>query len=945
MKHPRIVAVLLACCLVSVAFVPSATALTWTESDEIWTDSAGVNQNWDSPLHVSSRVLGATIYVAIHTRDGGLGLVRSNDGFDTFTGSSITSDAVDKHNLAVMNFSNMAVCYTSGGDLWFKRSSNGAVWFSSVAVETTATLTGSCYITTFGDDWAILYGDTTNTDLRLKISTDDGVSWGSAIVVDGNEAATGNTHSIAYAKKNETTGMVVYTGATSTTLRKCITTTSGATWTSCAAIPESGDNAGAAAHWVVNDTYDVAGFDTATDLLKWCRSESAGADGTWGCGVVRGAIEITNDPGALSVLSDPDDPAKVVVIAARATNMTYYQTDDAGATSPWFGADVRTFQSHPGLVDAVLMPNGNIGLAVQFCRNHVDPFNEISCVSTRRQDTAWRQTAFASSGALDAAASATVDDLVGFDVDPTGQIAIARTELGENVQVWNAQTLGAAIGGPIDTDCAAGTNDYEDAVMAKAPFAGQTGSTLVGYLSCTFGGDSNQFRIRTATADVPTADDFGGCVPVPSPDQDGCLYDIPLDEWGEDSVESGLGQLGQVDDFPIDYGTTASSNFGLTNTRQIAWAFASQQCDSPPGPSYCDGDEPGYVGVAMWTDGDVSDANGDDVLVEPAQDVNDFCLGKDGSTYYLASASSGQPSHTWQVIFDQHPDTVGVDVPVLDASIVQPPSGIGSGASAIACGGGQILIHNNDGTVGLYTRQGTFLDSVHVSFATRRGVAISEEFKGPWVAIDDRGDSCTTASEGTNDCIQFGAYVEDLQTVHIVNLTGEEIANVVSIPLPVGVIEGTSPFHSVSMDRTAQNVWIALGDQILRYSVYPFTTIEPVSIIPGDAVPEDTGSDDGLFAPPDIPGVSESGNRIIAAVFCMGIFMGTFGTIPTALRFYQGRRGAAAVAFDERLAFVGLIIGFVLSWQLDYLTAGAVFVSVLAAGGLIGGRLWKVTRG
>lgn len=529
---------------------------------------------------------------------------------------------------------------------------------------------------------------------------------------------------------------------------------------------------------------------------------------------------------------------------------------------------------------------------------------------------------------ITADATASVTGLVGFDVDPTGGIAIARTASGENVLVYSAQNLGTAISPTIDTNCATGANPYEDAVMAKSLFTG-AGSQLVAFLSCTVGGDSNQFQIRQANGDPPTEDDFDGCQPAAVAGGDVCVYDIPLDEF-EEPIESALGQLGQIQDWPIDFSRRDTSFFGLDN-RYITWAFATQQCNNPPGPSHCDGTENGEVGVVAVTTQGAEGNNVDKVQQIPNQDVSDFCVGLDGTQYYIGASGEGQPARTWR--FNLDIDNSGFAF--LDVDIVEPGSTMHSSTLGIACGGGQVLVEAD--TTYLHTRQGAFLDSIEFTGTqVRRGLALSDEFVHS-TDPDLDSDSCSTATEGTNDCVQYGVAVRGT-TAHVLNLTGGVIQELATITLPSGT------FHSVFMDRTAQNVWIATSTNIARYSVLAVTTIDPVSQIPPEDGPGDVDSDDGLFSSSgetlgNAIGTSTFGGNLILGALLMGIVAYGVGTGYGNVMDNQSMQ-PRAFRVNPWAAAVGAAVGFLLAWGFGFFDTATVFAMVVLVGLVVGVRMW-----
>lgn len=490
--------------------------------------------------------------------------------------------------------------------------------------------------------------------------------------------------------------------------------------------------------------------------------------------------------------------------------------------------------------------------------------------------------------------TASVTNLVGFNVDPTGTTAVARTDGGKNVKTWDGLNLGTAIA-TVNTNCDLGFK--EDAVMV------QYDGNLVGFLNCDGTGDPQYFSIR----------DIDGSTPEPQDavDADGetctwgtgagqCPYDIPLADFDE-PADSSLGQIGQVKDFPISYANNDEESFEGADVRQVAWAFTSQDPD------------PGEVGLAMYTEKTGSPNAAITRSVNFASSLaEDWCVGLDDNNYYMAAVDAASVTKSWGVTFDTDAGGLGDS---LDASIGSPnnfASAMGS-AAGIDCGGGNVVLVTAAGTVYGSTRDGDVLWSITGVDAATRGVAISEEFTL-------QGESCT----GGAGCYQYAAYLDETgtDTVHIVNVTdgGSEVA---TITPPSG------SFHSMVMDRTAQNVWIATTTTIARFEVYTATTGGPVGSPcvencdgGGGNQTSDTLFGAGPAALSSAFGLSEFGGNLFFAAITMAFTTGLSG-------FGAGRgRG-----FNMWGGLFGLVFGFVLAWALGFLSAGAVFVIVVLVAG------------
>lgn len=519
-------------------------------------------------------------------------------------------------------------------------------------------------------------------------------------------------------------------------------------------------------------------------------------------------------------------------------------------------------------------------------------------------------------------AIATVSGLVGFDVDPGGGLAIARTDAGENVRVWNALGLGNPVGGPVDTNCATGTNPYEDGVMAKNPRSGNP-SQLVAFLNCDAAGDAQFLSIRQADGSVPTAQQFEDLTgETCEPGANACPFDIDLASLFE-PADSGLGELGQVQDFPIDWSVNDEEAFNA-DRRTVAWGFASQQCDQPPGPAHCADQEPGQVGVVAYTARTIPPDihHQDQAQHSPGQTVDDFCLGLDGGSYYLASAVSGQLSHTWPVTFTAQSDgSFEVDLGAQTS--------FGNSQSGMACGGGQILTLDGSNAINLYTRQGNFISGAPITTGAKRGVAISEEFLGPSAPVTQQGNPCVDAMEGIGGCVQYGAFVDAAAgRVRIVNLTGGQISGAATVALPTGT------FRGLWMDRTAQNLWIATGVRIVVFGVTLQTTDTEVSPLPGGAV--GGGAPPATTAPGIIGQIEEAGEESGLGDVAFKALAG-FVAVGMAWIFCMFAAASAklpAVAVSGS-GIAGAVMGFGLAWQFGFFASGLVFLIVFVIGSLV----------
>lgn len=930
MKPSRVLCFLLAFLIVPIAITPNAAALTWSsvliDSDADPTDNTAITED-----DIQVETFGSTSHVFYFAYPPTNDLLhkKSTDNGATWSSSHIVTTALTsgQFDMKVIDADNIVGCYVdSGGNILFVGSSTGGnTWFGPVTVHVPGDADGCAIIAWSTTILTIITEEDVGTNVVSRRSTDGGSTW-ATVNVDITQSFD---LQVEADNKNSTDALLLFQQNTSGDVSACRTTDAGLTWSACADVGAqdvSGTNS-FDLHHISADRYDFAHADGSGNIF-WCTTSNAFV-GPPTCSTVATTQTGTD---SVSFEVDPSNTDLVGVFwgqAASTTSLRFSQSTDLGGA--WSAHEsVKTFvasTSH-GYVDSTVLPNGSIGVVHQDC---FDGATQVDCSSatTDAIDTYIETAAFGGSEEIVAEATASVTDLVGFDVDPTGSIAIARTSLGENVLTFNAQTLGTSVSGTIDTNCAVGTNDYEDGVMARSLDSGGD-AQLVGFLNCDAGGDAQYLSIRQVDGSVPTLDQFNDCEPVDAGGV-GCHYNIDLTDFDE-PIDSGLGQLGQVKDFPVDYSNQGSFLGSIVG--RTAWAFASQQCDDPPGPTYCTGTEPGYVGVATYTARAVDPANTDSVQHHPDQDVHDFCLGLDGSNYYLASVVTGQPGHTWSVTFSE------TDGDALDSSISNSPSSFGSSAYAVGCGGGQILFVNGDNSLQLLSRTGTFIDSIPGVDAETRGVSLSEEFVGPTGAVADRGTSCTTALEDTGDCLQFGVYVDGLEGV-IVNATGGSLVEVGRLTLPSG------SFHSIRMDRLAQNIWVATSTTIARFEVFTVTTEDPVNI-PGDEDDGDALPGDGLF---------EGSGATVGAAFGVGAFGGNLflGAVLMGIVAYGVGIGYGntidsqsmqprALRVNPWAAAVGAAMGFLLAWGFGFFSTAVVFSLIALVAMIVGIRLW-VSRG
>lgn len=875
----QITVILLALLLVPITFTPQASAqgpYTWTTID-----NAEIQDTTESTNFIDNRMGSIVKASATHTVTAYAGSDAAADtsssavkrcsatncpvGTVLATGAPAGVDDVTSVKLHYLSDSVLYGCSTFEDTLRFHKSTDGGIFWSNVLVASGLGNAEVCDVGTFdGSHYLISIGDTVVDDHLAYISTTGGTTGSfSAVTNILNQGGFGADITQAIFAWNDT-AYTAYVTADTGNGHQCDTVNSGASWVCVAGVlggfrTSNWERFGT--QYFLTYTNGANGDDYANFAKK--ADQNSDIVITAAYSVVSGTTEVcTSDVAVFSATRFAVSLALCAGNQAMGSPiLKLSETLDGGQS--WtvetvYLAGALTIATPTTYATGVAyLADGRLITAVQLV------FPDNTFVTDGDAANERYMLHFISSGASgadvgDAAATASVTDLVGFDISNDGSIAIARTENGENVRTYNGLTLGTSLSGTIDTNCATSANPKEDGVVAKSMKSGNQ-APLIGFLNCDAGGDAQYFSIRKTNGATPSANDLSA---VPSgedcptgdwseyqSDDALCPYNIDLadafggDEAG-DAIDNALGMLGQIRDFPIDYSSNDQQSGTTLDRRHIAWAWASQQCANTGNEPYCDGTEPGLVGVAMLSFQTLfpDDFNQDAVEHHADQNVDDFCLGLDDGNYYLASVVAGQPSHTWTVTFDA---TSGPSGEALDASISNNPSSFGISGFGVACGGGQILYQNGNSAIQLRERTGTFIDEITLTGGDNRGVAISEEFISSNGTAP--GETCTTALAGTNNCVQYGVYYDTVNSEGVVlNLTGGNMVETGRFDIPSGT------FHSIRMDRLAKYVWVATSTTIAMFEVTPVTTVVPVDQ-PGDS--ED--GEDGVPGDADGDGVAD----------------------------------------------------------------------------------------
>lgn len=507
--------------------------------------------------------------------------------------------------------------------------------------------------------------------------------------------------------------------------------------------------------------------------------------------------------------------------------------------------------------------------------------------------------------------SATVTGLVGFDVDPAGVTAIARTDLGEYVRVYPAGTLA----GPSskDTDCLTGV--LEGGVAAQ--------SSHVAYFDCDGGGDVVQVEIRSPSLGSPNR-------PPVCNDAGFCVEDIETEcgvftgciEGDQDDDE----RMAIVEELPIDYSNNQNGPVDEDSVF-IGMAFT---------------DTSGKLGVWTYVMRNNGEDTSDVVSVGIANQAADqICSHRDpnGATYlygssYTSNVRGFRVGFSFQGVLSD--DTV---VPSMTS--VFPGSASTAGPAGVSCGDYRLAILNND-KLTIWARNANGQSSAPLLTQT-----LVEEPPLSGVATSYNGEYTAYASGAKWYVIYSGT-----------NTTAVDGEILCEGDMPTGT------FQDMKMHGAGSSLWIATSTTIARYDTFDCTTgddtvFNPVEDpgdldgdgvdneddpdIDGDGLPNDIDTDDdGDGIPDEIdnspggPGSSTVGGGGLIPEG--GLFGAISGTLFMAFLLIFGvvwmgvRQGAPGVAIGA-LFFIGLGLAYAIGWMpvwmivvLTLLSVGASFL-------------------
>jgi hypothetical protein len=494
---------------------------------------------------------------------------------------------------------------------------------------------------------------------------------------------------------------------------------------------------------------------------------------------------------------------------------------------------------------------------------------------------------------IGAAATATVSNLVGFDVDThAGTTVIARTgTAGANVQTWNGITLGSSI-----STATTGCNRSNGVIAAIS---------VVAYLHCDSNENPSELRIRGSNLGDPF---FSDC-----DDADVCPQNVPLNNAGVcfgNSGESGLADrtvidaIADTEDVPLTWDYVTDRLPATADSRAIAIAFTTTA---------------GRIGILQYTASD--DPAGSNICDYWAVELANY--GSFGSTIEQLCSWRFGSANLIGVVDDQSSARLYQYTPVirsngvLDGTLSEFPAlGVSNGIG-IACAGEYVAImtqaqapSKNLYVFNITRGSGQPQWSFTVESPKQRGVALSGDAK--WVGFVDGGKiRVAWTSNGTI----------------VGNITSDNSEN-----------------KQLRMSFAGNNLWQAKTTSIARYEISVVTggvKCEAVdcTITPSEPPESEVPVQHPLYGKgaigEKIPG---AGNPFFSLFLSILTIMG-----PAALAFkltgggyVRGRLQTGSPAIIGSAAFAGMCLAV---YAFDFPLAVPIMVSVVAVA-LIVQRFW-----
>jgi hypothetical protein len=418
-----------------------------------------------------------------------------------------------------------------------------------------------------------------------------------------------------------------------------------------------------------------------------------------------------------------------------------------------------------------------------------------------------------------------VTDLVGFDVDSAGGVAIARLDDGETVQVFDAGSLtpGASDGDP---DCIG----KQDGVAAY--YTDQ--DSFVSYFECSGGNaDTMKVRVGTSMSDPSTA-----CAGTDSSIENGGDMDVP------DLIK----ELGSLSAVPFDFSVCGEG--GLDDTT-LSWAFSEYS---------------GKVGVWAVVQNELnSDDDAVDTITFTATgDVYQMCVwqGPDDLDHLIA-VTPGTTSRAYLPVAGREQQNLGDATAVAEITNHYTFGSPFSQAVAVECAQEKAVFQAHpSGDVGV---------ACVVPGHCKDNFSVGQAYFTPFSAGADMGRAVAISGNGI-----FGVY-SDLATETYRIFYTENGTETGQIPWPQA---SQALFKELEMDESGGSLWAAYSDHIYRWDISPVSCGFDCS---NTDVPTSTSgpTSDGDF---DLGGDSFLGNNEAGVEAAIQVFV-DLGSILTAAIF------------------------------------------------------------
>jgi len=462
--------------------------------------------------------------------------------------------------------------------------------------------------------------------------------------------------------------------------------------------------------------------------------------------------------------------------------------------------------------------------------------------------------------------SISVSGLVGFDVDRTGSLIITREGSGTTISTYSALSL-ANLASTSTADCS-----RSDGVMAIA--------SMVMYVQCTAGNVVDSLEIKGPTLGAPTWPP--GC--------DFCPDSIDIADYDHDEVR----EVKDLIRFPIDRSEGFSdSSFFSSGRADAAWGFST---------------EDNFVGVMTHTArNDAADGQFTaSVAYGTAFGADQLCVGQlsEGAEPYMTAVDGASPTRSWDLDFSIGASggfPVGELEVVMDNAIIYT-SAYGS-AVAVDCAGDRVIagleLGASDDVVVFQKTNGALLWR-----ASTVDVAPDMTVRG--VTISGNGEFAAYVLEQT-----AGA----AETVRVVYASNGTLITEVTSP--------GGPFHSMSIDHTGANLWIATTTLINRYDISIATGAS--GTIPTGPPAGVNGDVPVVFGGQEVAGLGGFGTNLFLGVMMVAGMTVTMAGAPSMVAERQ-------LGFNRFLAIIGAILGVLLAWAFGLFSNGTIFTIVVLAG-------------